>query len=204
MLASILEVEVSCCELLDGLAKECMLCRKCDIGGVDMGGTISNVFSNMNAEAKVMVVGQNPGLDEVMAGEPFVGISGKIFDEAMKSIGMSRKQLYISNTVRCYTPKNRKPHQSEIDNCRCFLDKEIEIIKPVLVVALGGHAFKQLTGMNGIMKHHGKIVMSPRYGVPMMPVLHPSPLNTNRPDMKRLFDADIVALKKFLEAEGVG
>lgn len=186
---------------IQALKDECIACRKCEIGGADIGGMCANVFSNMNVDAKVMVVGQNPGLDEVMKGEPFIGISGKIFDEAMKAIGMSRKDMYISNTVKCYTPKNRKPKSFEIESCRCFLDREVEIIKPDVVVALGGDAFKQMTGMSGIMKHHGTVIFSPRYSVMVMPILHPSPLNTNHPEKKKMFQSDLLALKVFMEGK---
>jgi len=194
----------NCSAIVQELKDKCVSCRKCEIGGLDIGGMPSNVFSNMNTDAKIMVVGQNPGMDEVMKGVPFVGISGKIFDEAMKSVGMSRKDMYISNIVKCYTPKNRKPKNYEVDNCQCFLDLEMEIVKPEVVVALGGDAFKQMTGMNGIMKHHGTIVFSPRYSVPVMPILHPSPLNTNNPVKKKMFESDILALKKFMKGERDG
>ena len=187
--------------ILESLKSECMGCRKCDIGGADISGMPSNVFSNMNCDAKVMVLGQNPGMEEVVRAEPFVGQSGKIFDEAMKTIGVSRKDLYISNTVKCYTPGNRKPKRFEVDNCRCFLDREIEAVKPVVIVALGGPAFKQMTGMNGITKHHGTVLFSPRYMVPVIPMLHPSPLNTNNPVKKEMFDEDVLALRLFLDSK---
>jgi DNA polymerase len=143
----------------------------------------------MNPSARIMVVGQNPGLQEVSQGEPFVGQSGKIFNEILNEIvGIDRGSLYISNVVRCYTPKNRKPKQQELDNCRGFLDREIEIVNPDVVIALGSFAFKQLTGMSGIMKHCGEVVVSPRYRVQVVAMLHPSPLNMNNPDRRKLFE----------------
>ncbi|MEI7943070.1 MAG: uracil-DNA glycosylase [Candidatus Riflemargulisbacteria bacterium] len=165
------------------------------------GKFLSNVFSNMNPSAKIMVVGQNPGRDEAERDEPFVGEAGKRFDEAMlRIVGLTRKDLYIANTIRCYTPGNRKPFESEITSCRYFLDKEIELIKPKIIIALGGIALKQLTGLNGVMKHHGKVIHSIRYGVPVMSIIHPSPLNTNMPDKKAAFYDDIQKLKEFLDA----
>jgi len=192
---------VSGCAVMDELKAKCLACRSCLIGGSDIGGKPLNVFSNMNHKARIMVVGQNPGLDEVMMGEPFVGISGKIFDEAMKAIGMSRKDMYISNIVKCYTLNNRKPYSSEIECCRKFLDMEMEIVKPEVVVALGGYAFKQMTGMTGIMKHHGEVVFSPRYSVQVMPIFHPSPSSMNNPEKKKMFQSDLLALKRFVEGE---
>lgn len=160
------------------------------------GQFLSNVFSNMNHTAQIMIVGQNPGRDEVEKREPFVGMAGKRFDEILTEVvGISRSELYISNAVRCYTPGNRKPTQDEEDNCREFLDEEMVMIKPKIVVALGSVAFKQLTGMNGIMKHHGSVTYSIKYNVPVLPVLHPSPLNMNSPERGKAFHEDLLKLK---------
>ena len=185
-------------ELLN-LKQECIACRKCPIGGVMVENKfLSNVLSNMNP-AEIMVVGQNPGREEVERDEPFVGEAGRRFDEAVEKIlGLHRTDFYISNTIRCYTPGNRKPFENEVENCRYFLDKEIELLKPKVIVALGGIALKQLTGLNGVMKHHGTVVHSIRYGVPVISVLHPSPLNTNDPERKAVFYDDLKKLKEFL------
>lgn len=184
------------------LQKECLKCRICAIGGKLIEGHLSNVFSSMNPQARIMVVGQNPGIDEVRQGIPFVGISGKFFDKSVQEIlGLSRSDLYISNCVRCYTPSNRKPFQDELNNCRCFLDEEIGIIKPKVIIALGGPAFYQLTGLNGIMKHHGEHIFSPRYKTTVVPVLHPSPLNTNNPVKRQMFYDDLKSVKALLDVE---
>ena len=188
------------------LRDECLSCRKCEIGGVMVEGNfVSNVFSNMNPDARIMVVGQNPGSREVEEGEPFVGPSGAFFDRAVNEIlGMSRSDFYVSNVVRCYTPNNRPPHLSEKDNCRYFLDREIAILNPKVIVALGAPAFKQLTGLSGIMKHCGEMIFSPRYGVYVMPLLHPSPRNTNDRGRRELFYDGLRRLKKVLDENEVG
>lgn len=188
---------------LEILKKDCIACRKCAIGGRRLDGSdwtsepdedgeyqpIGNVFSNMNHNAKVMVVGQNPGADEVAKGQPFVGASGQVFDEALERIvGISRDGLYITNVVKCYTQNNRKPTDLESDNCRYLLDSEVELVKPKVIVALGSIAFKALTGMSGIMKHCGEVVMSPRYMIPVIAMLHPSPYNTNDPERRAMFE----------------
>jgi len=185
---------------LDGLRQECLNCRRCEIGGRKIEGCLSNVFSNMNPDAKVMVVGQNPGRQEVEEGEPFVGASGKFFDEAVKGVlGLGRSDFYISNIVRCFTPQNRPPSVREVSNCRAFLDREIEIVKPVVMIVLGSPSFKQITGMSGITKHHGRVVFSPRYGVQVMPLFHPSPYNTNNPERRRIFYEDLEKLGEILD-----
>jgi len=163
------------------------------------GRFLGNVFSNMNTAAEYMVVGQNPGRDETERAEPFVGVSGKMFDQLVEEVlGMSRSMFYISNTVRCYTPGNRRPMPEEVGNCREFMDREIAALKPKTIISLGGPAFEQLTGMHGIMKHHGNPKFSPRYGVFVFPLLHPSPINLNDPKKLELFVADLVKLEEFI------
>ena len=187
-------------EQLTALKSECLACRRCQIGGQMIEGRfLGNVFSNMNTEAEYMVVGQNPGRDETERAEPFVGVSGKMFDQLVEEVlGMSRSMFYISNTVRCYTPGNRRPMPEEVGNCREFMDREIAALKPKTIISLGGPAFEQLTGMHGIMKHHGNPKFSPRYGVFVFPLLHPSPINLNDPKKLELFVADLVKLEEFI------
>ncbi len=187
---------------LDALKSECLSCKRCDIGQVMVDGSyLSNVFSNMNSGVDVMVVGQNPGREEVEKKEPFVGASGKFFDEVIADVlGITRGALYISNTIRCFTPGNRTPYQSEIDNCRYFLDREIAIVKPKVIVSLGAPAFKQLTGMGGITKHHGEVIVSLRYRVPVLPLFHPSPYNMNDPVKREMFRSALAKLKEVLDA----
>jgi len=185
---------------LTSLRDECLACRKCSIGGQLVEGKfLSNVFSNMNHTAKYIVVGQNPGAVECEQKEPFVGISGKMFDQLVDEVlGMKRSDFYISNTAKCYTPGNRRPTVEEVDNCQTFLDREVRILQPKLIISLGGPAFEQLTGMHGIMKHHGNPVFSPRYGRYVFPLLHPSPLNLNDPAKLEIFVADLLKLKEFI------
>ena len=178
---------------LSQLREECLACRRCSIGGVEVcDGRLSNVFSNMNTHARLMVIGQNPGREEVRQGEPFVGPSGRFFDEAVEAVlGLRRSDLYICNVVRCYTPDNRSPTVAEIEECRPFLDREVELLNPRLIITLGGPALKQVTGMGGITKHHGQKIYSPRYKRHVLPLFHPSPLNTNNPERKQMFYEDL-------------
>lgn len=161
------------------LKKECIACRKCSIGG-------GNVFSNMSLNADIMVVGQNPGTEEVKEGRPFVGVSGAVFDEALQRIvGIGREELYVTNVVKCFS--DRKPAPFEIDNCREYLDKEVKLLKPRVAVALGSLAFKVMTGMSGVVKHCGEVVFSPRYKIPV--IATPSPYGSDDVRMKMLEDA---------------
>lgn len=186
--------------MLVELEKRCLACNKCPIGQQYVDGNISNVFSNMNLGKKIVVVGQNPGKEEIIRRTPFVGISGKIFDECMKEYaGLTRDDLYICNSVNCFTPGNRKPTELEFTNCSEFLSAQLDIIKPKLVITLGGVALRVMTGLNGITKYHAKPIISNKYGVVVFPLLHPSPLNTNRPDKKAEFCNGIRKLREYLD-----
>ena len=182
------------------LESECHKCVRCGIGGkVLFGGHLSNVFSNMCMKARIMVVGQNPGRVEVERGRPFVGESGRFFDGVVLDVlGVDRSTFYICNAVRCHTPGNRPPTASEIENCRSFLDEEIAIVEPELVVTLGGFGLKQVTGLSGIRKRHGEKIISLRYKVPVIPLLHPSPLNMNKKENREIFREDVAALREYL------
>jgi len=146
-----------------------------------------------------MVIGQNPGSEEVKIGRPFCGVSGKFFNNAIKEVlNINRSFLYITNCVRCFTPNNRPPSEAEMENCRYLLDREIEILNPKLIVTLGNPALRQITGNQGIKKYHGKIETSLRYGISVLPLYHPSPLNTNKPDICREFKNDLKKLSEYL------
>jgi DNA polymerase len=156
----------------------------------------------MNPDAKVIAVGQNPGWEEVCQGIPFVGSSGKTMTAAFEALaGVKREDVYVTNTCHCFTVGNRKPTDEEVMNCRYFIEREFDIVRPVIAVALGSLAFKELTGMSGIMKHSGEIVFSVRYKVQVIAMLHPSPLNTNMPEKRKLFEDSIAKLKGFLDKE---
>jgi DNA polymerase len=187
---------------LDEVRDACLSCRACAIGGVDFDGHPSNVFSRGAAHAPLMVVGQNPGRDEVLQRQPFVGVSGKLFDDLLKEhVGLGRDDMYVTNVVKCYTIGNRAPYGDELEACREFLDREFEVVRPKVVLALGSYAFKQLTGMSGIMKHCGEVIHSIRYESPVVACLHPSPYNTNDPDKKEMFVAALRKLREVLDGD---
>jgi uracil-DNA glycosylase family 4 len=187
------------CQKLETLEKECISCRKCNIGKSYIEGKDTHVFSNMCIKAKIMVIGQNPGRKEIEAGRPFIGPSGKNFDKAINDIlGIDRSCLYITNLVHCFTPSNRKPTTVEISNCSKFLDAEIEIIQPDVLVALGAPTLKALTGLDGIMKRCGSQIPSVRYSRPVIPIPHPSPYNMMDTERKAIFEASVKMIGEYL------
>ncbi|MDA7527791.1 uracil-DNA glycosylase [bacterium] len=105
------------------------------------------VFGIGNPEAKVMFIGESPGADEDRTGEPFVGKAGQLLDKIIDACGWSREELYICNILRCRPPGNRNPTKEEANNCREYLDGQIEIVDPDYIVCWGGVAINNLLGV---------------------------------------------------------
>ncbi len=109
------------------------------------------VFGVGNPKAELMFVGEGPGADEDQQGEPFVGRAGQLLNNMIKAMGITREQVYIANIVKCRPPGNRTPEREECDTCSPFLMRQIAVIKPKVVVALGAVASKTLLAMNASM-----------------------------------------------------
>jgi DNA polymerase len=109
------------------------------------------VFGVGNPKAELMFVGEGPGADEDQQGEPFVGRAGQLLNNMIKAMGITREQVYIANIVKCRPPGNRTPEREECDTCSPFLMRQIAVIKPKVVVALGAVAAKTLLAMNASM-----------------------------------------------------
>jgi DNA polymerase len=109
------------------------------------------VFGVGNPEAELMFVGEGPGADEDEQGEPFVGRAGQLLNNMIKAMGITREQVYIANIVKCRPPGNRTPEREECETCSPFLMRQIAVIKPKVVVALGATAAKTLLAMNSSM-----------------------------------------------------
>ena len=109
------------------------------------------VFGVGNPDADLMFIGEAPGADEDIQGEPFVGRSGQLLTNMIKAMGLSRKQIYIANIIKCRPPGNRAPEREECDTCSPFLMRQIEAIRPQAIVALGAVAAKTLLAINAPM-----------------------------------------------------
>ena len=131
------------------------------------------VFGVGDPNAQLMFVGEGPGAEEDARGEPFVGRAGKKLDEMIKSIGLSRAEVYIANIVKCRPPKNRDPEKDEVETCSPFLARQIEAIGPKAIVALGSPAAKTLLDTRtGITRLRGQ--WHDFNGIPVMPTFHPA------------------------------
>ncbi|MHB8218958.1 MAG: uracil-DNA glycosylase [Acidimicrobiales bacterium] len=128
-------------ELLAAVRAEALVCTRCPLAA----GRTQVVFGVGDPAADLMFVGEGPGRDEDRVGEPFVGRSGKLLDRLMaEEIGIERSDCYIANVVKCRPPHNRDPLPAEIDACRPYLHRQIELIEPMVVVTLGNFATRLL------------------------------------------------------------
>jgi uracil-DNA glycosylase family 4 len=165
----------------------------------------SLVFSDGNPAGPLMLVGEAPGRDEDLEGLPFVGRSGQLLDRMLSAIGIDRTSAYIANVIPWRPPGNRTPTPQETEICRPFIQRQIELADPKVLVSLGGPSAKVLIGTpEGIMKLRGnwRVHCTPSgKEIPIMPTLHPAYLLRN-PAHKRLAWRDLLEIKARLRALG--
>jgi DNA polymerase len=162
------------------------------------------VFGVGDPDADLMFVGEAPGRDEDLQGEPFVGRSGKLLDKlVLEEMGLTREQFYIGNVLKCRPPGNRDPKPDEIASCRPYLEQQIELIKPRVVITLGNFATKLLLDTtDGITKVRGHVYA---YGdAALVPTFHPSAaLQGGGGDVLAKMRADLVRAKQLLSGAPV-
>jgi uracil-DNA glycosylase family 4 len=148
------------------------------------------------ASAEIMLIGEAPGAREDEQGFPFIGPAGKFLDELLASVELSRETVYIANVVKCRPPDNRDPHQIEIDACQPFLDRQIEIIDPKLIVTLGRFSMARWFSGTTISRVHGQPKqVDGRYVIPMY---HPAAA-LHRGSLRGEILADFARLPELLE-----
>ncbi|MBF5095373.1 uracil-DNA glycosylase [Azospirillum sp. INR13] len=165
---------------------------------------MNTVFADGNPQAPIMLIGEAPGEDEDRQGKPFVGVSGKLLDRMLAQIGLDRGKVYITNILPWRPPGNRSPTQAEIAACLPFLERHVELVRPKLLVALGGVSAKTLLNRaEGITRLRGQWRSYEGAGapVPLMPMLHPAYLLRN-PIAKREAWRDMLALRQKIDEEG--
>ena len=175
----------------EALKQECISCQKCGLCE-----TRTNVvFGTGSRHAEVMFIGEGPGQNEDEQGLPFVGRSGKLLDQYLEAIDLSRdKNIFIANIVKCRPPQNRDPLPQEWAGCLRWLHEQFRIIQPKIVVCLGRIAAQRMIRADfAIMKEHGQFFE--KDGVFYMATLHPAALLRN-PNNKPLAFEDFVALRE--------
>ena len=144
-------------ELLDRLRREVESCRRCDLWRTRR----KPVLGEGPADAEIMLVGLGPGRQEDLQGRPFVGAAGKFLDQLLSEAGLRREDVYITNVMKCFLPENRATGE-QVEACAPYLDRQIEIIEPRLIIALGNLAVAYLFGKFGLKvepmeRIHGKL-----------------------------------------------
>jgi uracil-DNA glycosylase len=161
-------------------------------------GRIKIVFGEGNPQAKLMFVGEGPGADEDVTGRPFVGRAGQLLDKIIAAIGYKRQEVYIGNVVKCRPPGNRTPERDEVDTCEQFLFRQIALIRPKVIVALGSPAFQCLfRTKESISKARG--AFREWNGIQVMPTFHPAYL-LRSPDKKRETWEDMKIVRDYLNS----
>lgn len=152
------------------------------------------------SQVKLVFVGEAPGFYEDQEGRPFVGAAGRFLSELLTSIGLRREDVYITNTVKCRPPNNRDPLPGEMDACKKYLDRQIELLRPRLVVTLGRHSMARFLPRESITRVRGK----PRKVgiVTVYPMLHPAAA-LHQQSLRSAIEEDFRGLRAFLDGKGV-
>ncbi|MDT3697758.1 MAG: uracil-DNA glycosylase [Ignavibacterium sp.] len=180
-------------ESLEQLNNMICNCTKCDLHK----GRTNFVFGSGNPNAKVMVIGEGPGAEEDKQGLPFVGRAGQLLTDILKAIKFSREEVYIGNIVKCRPPNNRAPLPDEMDACIPYLNKQIELIKPKLILCLG------LTAAKGLLRKKESLTalrgqIFDYNGIKVMVTFHPAALLRN-PNWKKDCWADVQKFRKLYD-----
>lgn len=177
---------------LEALAAEVVRCTRCLLHQ----GRTRAVPGEGPEDADILFIGEAPGFHEDQQGRPFVGAAGKFLDELLDSIGLRRDEVFIANVIKCRPPGNRDPLPEEIEACKPFLDRQIELIQPKLVVTLGRFSMARAFPKARISRIHGQ----PRKidGVVYYPMYHPAAA-LHQPSLRRTVEEDMRRVPKLIE-----
>jgi len=187
-------------KLLDAIVTEVIVCRKCEL----LKARKNPVPGEGSPHSQIMFIGEAPGYWEDVKGKPFVGAAGKFLDTLLSEAGLSRENVFIGNILKCRPPKNREPSPAEIETCTPYLNSQIQVIKPKIIVTLGNYSTayvfsKVALPFNGITRVHGKFYKASILGlnVIVFPTFHPAAA-LYHPKYKEQLIADFHTLKQEL------
>jgi len=191
---------------LEDIADEIRACRRCPL----WTHRTNAVPGEGNPNAEIMFIGEAPGRNEDLQGRPFVGAAGKLLTELLSSIGLTRDEVYITNVIKCRPPNNRDPKKEEIETCSQYLDEQIALIKPKIIVTLGRHSTRYILEKAGykvksIMAIRGKVheVVLGDLRVKVLPTLHPAAALYN-PALRSLLEKDFQLLMSLAKKKALG
>ncbi len=176
---------------LTDLAKEVSVCDRCPLAQ----GRTRAVPGDGPENAAIMFIGEGPGFHEDQQGKPFVGVAGQFLNELLQSIGLQRAEVYITNVVKCRPPGNRDPQPEEIAACQPYLDRQIALIKPKVIVTLGRYSMARAFPNEKISAIHGK----PRKvgDIVYVPMFHPAAA-LHQPSLRKTVEEDFARLPGIL------
>ena len=180
-------------EGLAAIRQELGNCQRC---GLHQGRT-NIVFGVGPDKADVVVIGEAPGRNEDVTGEPFVGRAGKLLNRMLESIGLKREVVYICNVIKCRPPQNRDPESEEIASCSPFLHRQIKALQPKVIMTVGRFAGQNIVGSEASMGELRRELRSMN-GIPVVPTYHPAYLLRN-PRMKRAAWEDLCKVQELLK-----
>ena len=184
---------------LDGLKQHASVCVRCRLAET----RTQVVFGSGSPTARLLFVGEAPGFHEDQQGVPFVGAAGKLLERLLGEIGLTRGDVYIANVLKCRPPGNRDPQLDELDECRPWLERQVELIRPLVVATLGNFATRLLTGKpDGITRVHG-VEQDVTFGatrVKLFPIYHPAAA-LYTPALLKLLEEDFRKLPALLARE---
>ncbi|USQ13338.1 uracil-DNA glycosylase [Legionella lytica] len=190
------QAEPSCEALLSALAKEVAGCTRCPLHKTRK----QTVFFRGSPQAKLMIIGEAPGFYEDQQGKPFVGKAGGLLNQMMHSVSLSENDFYIANVLKCRPPNNRDPQLEEIKQCSTYLEQQIDLIQPELILALGRFAGQFLLNKPVALNQlRNKIHYYKK--IPFMVSYHPAYLLRRPVDKKKTY-ADLLAVRRFLDRAG--
>src|SRR3989344_6527617 len=180
---------------LTDIAEQTRTCTKCPLHKY----ATNAVPGSGNPKARILFIGEAPGKNEDLQGIPFVGAAGKILNELLASIDLKREDIFITNVVKHRPPENREPTPEEAAACRPYLEQQIAIINPEVIVTLGNHALEFINGSKGITSLRGKIITREIAGKirKIFPTFHPAALIYNRA-LRPLAEQDFKRIKEEL------
>jgi uracil-DNA glycosylase family 4 len=180
---------------LTELYEEIAACQRCELAK----GRTQTVAGEGPENAEIMFIGEAPGFHEDRQGRPFVGAAGQFLEELLASIGLKREEVYICNVIKCRPPGNRDPLSDEIETCRPFLDKQIELIQPKMIVTLGRYSMARYFPNASITRIHGQ---PKRIGNRIYyPMFHPAAA-LHQPKWRSAVEEDMLKIPQILkEAE---
>ena len=177
---------------LEEIAQQVRVCTDCSLSH----GRTQAVPGEGPADAQIMFIGEGPGFHEDRQGRPFVGPAGRFLDELLASIGFKREDVFIANMVKCRPPENRDPLPSETAACSKYLDRQLELLKPKLVVTLGRFSFAKYFPSESISRARGKARKVG--GLTVYPIMHPAAA-LHKQELRQVIEADFKAIPSLLK-----